>query len=90
MTTKTLPAISCAKCGSSDMLNGLSILDRDDIIDRDLSVRVDKEPGTIIFRDYKDFRFLANVCGQCGFTEIYVEHPKELLATLRELKPGSK
>lgn len=74
---------TCPKCGSADMLNGLHILDRDESTERDLSIRVEKEPGSIIFRDYKDFRFIANICSGCGFTELYVENPQALAATLR-------
>ncbi len=64
----------CPKCSSQRIVSGVSILDRDQSGENELTIRVEKSPGATLFRDFKDYRLKACICGNCGHTELYLEN----------------
>jgi predicted nucleic-acid-binding Zn-ribbon protein len=74
----------CAKCGSKVTVPNVRLIDRGESnISLDLSVAVYKHPDAWVFKGAVSHRLTARVCGECGYTEFYVENPQELLAAAR-------
>ncbi len=59
---------SCSKCGSTEVLAGIPV--------------VTSKGFAVSAIDY-NHRFLARVCGSCGFAEFYVEDPKGFVAVAK-------
>lgn len=59
---------SCSKCGSTEVLADIPV--------------VTSKGSAVCAIDYKH-RFLARVCGSCGFAEFYVEAPEGLVAVAK-------
>jgi hypothetical protein len=56
----------------------------DSTITRKVALAYNK-PDAWIFKGPNPHRFLARVCGVCGFAEFYVENPKRLAATINQV-----
>ncbi|MEQ8210187.1 MAG: hypothetical protein RH917_10180 [Lacipirellulaceae bacterium] len=74
---------SCAKCHDQNMLEGVRVVDR--TLEEcwlsaasDLKVEVETNPTARIFKGVVGFSLKANVCGTCGYTELFVTEPMEL------------
>jgi predicted nucleic-acid-binding Zn-ribbon protein len=59
---------SCSKCGSTEVLVAIPV--------------VTSKGFAVCASDY-NHRFLARVCGSCGFSEFYVEDPKGFVAVAK-------
>jgi predicted nucleic-acid-binding Zn-ribbon protein len=59
---------SCSKCGAANVLTEIPV--------------VTSKGSAVCAVDYNQ-RFLARVCGSCGFAEFYVEDPKGLAEATR-------
>ena len=77
----------CPKCQSTEIIPNVRILDRMSAADfdaTDLTTVVYDNPGALVFKG-KHLGFLnAQICGQCGYTELFVSNPEELLAAYKK------
>ena len=78
--------MTCAKCGSAKVMGNLYIPDyHSHHGDKsDLSVEIYENPGAVIFKDKRKVKLTAQVCGDCGYTELYVDSPKRLWKIYQE------
>jgi predicted nucleic-acid-binding Zn-ribbon protein len=59
---------SCSKCGSTEVLADIPVV---------------TSMGSAVAAIDSKHRFLARVCGSCGFAEFYVEDPKGFVAVTK-------
>ena len=70
----------CPKCHSGRVMTGLRVADwGEGNWTGDLSLEVDERPEALIFKGTHKYPLTASVCGDCGFTELYVRNPAGLL-----------
>ena len=81
----------CLKCKSDKIIPRLRIMDRGQYGSDtgDLSVVAYKDPDALVFRGACEGALFASVCGECGFTELYAENPRELYEAYRTGESGS-
>lgn len=80
-------AAKCMKCGSADIVPHARVMQGSD---RDLELRVDADPGALLFKEATRISLEARVCGQCGYTELYATDPAALLAAWRHAQQSEK
>jgi predicted nucleic-acid-binding Zn-ribbon protein len=74
----------CAKCGSTRVIPRVFIVDESPATsdglpqDNPLRVRVEGNPSAWIRKDRLYGELTARICGECGYTELYVQNPSEL------------
>ena len=74
----------CPKCGSAEVLRDVPVVASvDNLSAVPVSALAYKNPEARLFKGPVPHRFLARVCGACGFAEVYVEDPQGLLATVK-------
>ena len=74
----------CPKCGSAEVLRDVPVVANvDHLSSVPVSALAYKNPEARLFKVPLPHRFLARVCGACGFSEFYVEDPEALLATVK-------
>src|SRR5690349_6763261 len=79
----------CARCGSDSMIPRVRVLDRDEGGSRrDLQVEVQRRPNAMLFKRPERSTVSAQVCGACGYAELYVEAPHALYAAYLEADAG--
>ena len=68
------------------------VLDRGDsnIGVGDLGVLVYEDPNALVFKGAQKGTLYAQICGECGFAEFYLENPQELYAVVQSKKPKEK
>lgn len=78
--------LSCSKCGSNEVLTDIPVVSTIDknIGVADVSALAFNKPDARIFKGPVTHRFLARVCGSCGFAEFYVEDPKGFMAVVKQ------
>ena len=79
----------CPKCKSRDVMPGVRILAQAGqfgAVKGNLEVEVYEDPGALIFKGAQTGTLTASVCGNCGYTELYVNNPAQLLAVYRKSK----
>ncbi len=76
---------NCSKCQSNKMIPNVHTRDYGDL-NNQLSVEVYEEPDAMIFKGTHEGALTAWICGECGYTELYVENPQELYSTYLNLK----
>jgi ribosomal protein S27AE len=71
---------ACAKCGSERIVPSARILDRlhHSGAAGNLTLVVYESPDALIFKGAHDSDLFARVCGDCGYTELFVENPADL------------
>ncbi|HEU0264857.1 MAG TPA: hypothetical protein VFR01_03940 [Geobacterales bacterium] len=70
---------SCPKCTSQKILRNVQVVDRNgEYQDMNLSVRVNRNPGALIFKGSITVDLTACICGACGYTEFYAVDPAKL------------
>lgn len=62
------------------------VLDRAHNTTQDLSVAVHEKPDAFLFKGTQISSLHAQICADCGFTELYADDPKTLWEALREQK----
>jgi ribosomal protein S27AE len=80
----------CPKCGSSDVIPEVYLLDRGHG-DRQYNLQaiVEENPDAWLFKGTVRSSLKAWVCGACGYTELYANNPAALLAAHRkQLEPS--
>jgi len=76
--------MACPKCGSDVLIEGVRMIDMADYnIPLDLTVRVETNPGAMLFKNAVSDKVEVKVCGGCGFMEMYAQSPQRLLAAAR-------
>ncbi len=78
------PAI-CAKCGSKRVLQDVKTMTGDPVGQGGLRVEVHKKPHAILFKGRIVVELAANVCADCGYTELYAVSPQRLLDVLTDV-----
>lgn len=75
----------CTKCGAQQVMPDLRILDQDgEFHSRSLSLQIHRNPYAMIFKGEEVVDLRANVCGNCGYTELYATNPGLLWDTFNE------
>jgi predicted nucleic-acid-binding Zn-ribbon protein len=75
---------TCPKCGSDEILLDVPVVSSSDQFSAvPVSALVYNKPDAWIFKGPSPHRFVARICGGCGFAEFYVEDPKGLAATIK-------
>ena len=71
--------LQCTKCGSDKIMPLASLLDQGEYSDGSLKAVVAyTNPEAWIFKGAITTRLRASMCGECGFTELFAENPKEM------------
>lgn len=72
--------VSCSTGGSTRIIPRARIVDRGhyDAERRDLTVVIDREPDALLFKEPHKEALHARICGECGFTELYLDGAREL------------
>ncbi|HYP53492.1 MAG TPA: hypothetical protein VEQ42_08120 [Pyrinomonadaceae bacterium] len=76
----------CPKCESQEIIPGVRILDRTEagnMAASDLTAVVYENPDALLFKGGHHSELRARVCGACGYAELFVTYPEELLAAYR-------
>jgi len=76
--------VPCPKCGSSERVPDVQLLPWKEQKFRVVEALVYRHPAALLRKGAITTPLRAIVCGECGFTELYVAHPDELLAAYRE------
>ncbi len=82
---------SCSKCGSTEVLPEIPVLSSIDKVtgaEIPAFVLTYDKPDAWVFKGPVIHRFLARICGACGFAEFYVEDPKGLLDIIKRTAEG--
>jgi hypothetical protein len=80
---------NCAKCKSPKVIPRARIIDRADYnLNTDLTIHVYENPEALIFKGASEGILRAQICGECGYVETYVENPEELYAAYLRVKSG--
>jgi predicted nucleic-acid-binding Zn-ribbon protein len=72
--------ITCPKCGSVRIIQQIQVMDRSDSGNQPLSLRRGTRALGGWLKLPRSFPLDAWTCGACGYTELYVREPAELLA----------
>jgi predicted nucleic-acid-binding Zn-ribbon protein len=76
--------MTCLKCGSHKILPDVPVVSSVDKLSAvPVSALAYDKPDAWILKEPAPHRFLARVCGECGFAEFYVKNPLALAATIR-------
>ncbi len=67
----------CPKCGEQELIKSLRVIDSDEGIN-DLRILIEETPIALWFKDSVMHPLKASACGNCGYTELYVESPAAL------------
>jgi predicted nucleic-acid-binding Zn-ribbon protein len=70
----------CLKCGSKERIPDARVVDRGDsnFDVGSLQVAVYRRPSAVMFKSKVVSDVYANICAQCGFTELYTAKPQVL------------
>jgi predicted nucleic-acid-binding Zn-ribbon protein len=72
--------VLCSKCGSRRVIPRARVVDRGHANSelKDLTVVVYKDPDALLFKRAHKESLHARICGECGFTELYLDGASEL------------
>jgi predicted nucleic-acid-binding Zn-ribbon protein len=70
--------LSCAKCGSAKIVPRARVTELAGDYRGEISVGVDERPEALVFKGNKHVNVHARVCGECGYSELYVDDPAGL------------
>ena len=70
----------CAKCGSTSIIRRALVVDKVSAAgaEQNFTVRVDADPGAVMFKKSVRSDVHAWICGECGYMELYADNPAEL------------
>jgi hypothetical protein len=82
---------ACPRCQSPDLIPHVRVVDRSwrmsfsATVEYDLGLQaeVDEDPDALAFKGTHTGTLTASICGRCGYAELYVSNPAELLAAYR-------
>lgn len=70
--------LSCAKCGSAKIIPRARVTELAGEYSGEVGVRVTERPEALVFKGNKHVNIQARVCGECGYSELYVDDPGAL------------
>jgi aerobic-type carbon monoxide dehydrogenase small subunit (CoxS/CutS family) len=71
--------LKCSKCGSGKIIPLAGMLDQGQHSDGELKARVGyTNPEAWMFKGAVYAKLKANICGECGYTELIAEDPAAL------------
>jgi predicted nucleic-acid-binding Zn-ribbon protein len=71
----------CPKCHSTRLAAGVRVAERSPSnLTGLLSLEVDERPEALVFKKTHRYPLTATVCGDCGFTELYINDPAGLMS----------
>lgn len=74
---ETLP--TCPRCGAEAVIPDARLVDRGDSDARkNAEVGVMRAPEAVLFKDEVRVPLRAQICGECGFVELYAQNPAAL------------
>jgi predicted nucleic-acid-binding Zn-ribbon protein len=71
-------SLYCSKCGSEKIIPWALMKDQGQYSDGELEVAVLKNPNAWVFQGAVTSKLTANICGECGYTELFVVNPAAL------------
>ena len=75
----------CPKCNATDIIPRVRVLDYlNAVAPQSLQVEVPENPDALIFKGKQRGSLHAWICGSCGFAELFVSNPGDLLAAYRK------
>jgi hypothetical protein len=77
-------SLKCRQCGSARIIPEVFVMDRQEGPPAPLTVRVHGDPQAWIFKDTLYGNLSARICGDCGYTELWVKNPNELYEKYRQ------
>jgi ribosomal protein S27AE len=83
--------LKCSKCGSAKVIPLVGMIDQGQGSDGTLMARVGyTNPEAWVFKGSVYAKLKANICGECGYTELVAENPGALYeAYLRTEEHGA-
>lgn len=70
--------LECPNCHSHRVIPSVTIIDRDHGGPGELNVGIARKPNAFIFTQSEYVELRARICGSCGHTELFVNHPQRL------------
>jgi predicted nucleic-acid-binding Zn-ribbon protein len=83
--------LTCKHCGSDKIIPGVPLLDaygEQGWLTKPQEVKVQGKPGAWVFKETATGNLLAKVCGECGYTELYTTHHRELYDAYQRSRQG--
>ncbi len=80
--------ITCPKCKSEKVVPQARVMDRGHYSGDagNLTLVVYENPEALIFKGTHEGALYARVCGECGYTELFLENPEELYEIYQNAK----
>ena len=75
-----LESKTCPQCGSTQIMTDVRVADA---LDEDLGAQVQRKPRAMLLKGTVRVQLKAQVCGECGYTELYAADPGRLLEAHR-------
>ncbi len=83
--------LKCSKCGSEKLIPLASMIDQGEYSDGTLKARVAfTNPEAWVFKGAVYATLKANICGECGYTELIAENPASLYDAYLRSRDRSK
>ena len=77
--------LKCAKCGSSKIIPLVGVIDQGEHSDGQLQALVAyTNPDAWVFKGAVYAKLNANLCGECGYTELIAENPAALYSAYQQ------
>lgn len=67
----------CSKCGSDMIVPEAEIRDQRGGVSQSICAVYFKNPEALLFKDSVYAKITANICGTCGFVELYIKDAEE-------------
>ena len=83
------PSDRCAKCGNSQIIPGARVACNVQGGDQNVKLRIDSQPGALIFKQAQRSALRASICGKCGYTEFFADDPASLYTAYLESQKSS-
>jgi len=84
MCFKMMQSQSCPNCGSTEIIPRVRVVDNAPSGGKiDLAVEICENPDALLFKGTHIGKLYARICGNCGYTELFVENPREILQVYR-------
>jgi uncharacterized OB-fold protein len=78
---------TCQKCGSDKIIRQVHLKDRGhENVDEELTARMFRNPGAMFFKGAEESALRAEVCGACGYVELYVKDPESFWSAYEDAR----
>jgi predicted nucleic-acid-binding Zn-ribbon protein len=79
---------NCAKCGSAKVIPLTNVMDQGQHSSGRLSALLGfTNPDAWVFKGPVFAKLSAKICGECGYTELFADSPKELFEAYQKAVP---